>query len=145
MLNRVVIGAPRGSFPGGLSLEDPLEPAAMNTGLVYSCPIGPGDCEGVTGNRDLYIGSGILNDTTNHVLSISLGSDNFFPPALSEGRLFDQARKSMIHEQTCLLKCPGWGFEIGHPYIGRLCETKHIVSSCLRMHQSKANPQVEWV
>ena len=86
----------------------------MNTGLVYSCPIGPGDCEGVTGNRDLYIGSGIPDDTTNHVLQLNV-NDDFFPLALSEGRLFDQARKSMIYEHsrdntltghlTCMSEC----------------------------------------
>ena len=85
---RVVIGAPKGTYPGGLNLPDPGEPRAPNTGLVYSCPL-PGTCEGVVGDTSIYIGPGININITDHVQRFSAP---FFSRPLSEGRLFDQAR-----------------------------------------------------
>ncbi|KAL5496319.1 hypothetical protein EMCRGX_G012578 [Ephydatia muelleri] len=51
---RVVVGAPNGSYPGGLSLTNPScsTPTINNTGLVYLCSIQPGKdtCDGAVGN-----------------------------------------------------------------------------------------------
>ena len=90
----MLIGAPRGTYPGGLALDDPLLRASDRTGLVYSCPIGLGSCEGVTGNRDVYIGPSINPNITN-AIGATNGALFLFPQAYSEGRLFDQARKLM--------------------------------------------------
>ena len=44
------MGAPAGTYPGGLDL--PNAPNATNmTGLVYLCPVNPGDCEGLRSNE----------------------------------------------------------------------------------------------
>lgn len=88
-----MIGAPKGTFPGGLDIVDPLLPAENNTGLIYQCQLGNDVCEGVRGDVDLYIGDSITDDITNAVESYSFDSNNYFPAAISEGRLFDQARK----------------------------------------------------
>ncbi len=88
---RVLIGAPRGTYPGGLNLTDPGSPASPNTGLVYSCPVGQGQCEGVRGNTSRYIGQDL--NLTNGVQDVVSTSSDFFIQPIAEGRLFDQARK----------------------------------------------------
>lgn len=96
-----MVGAPRATYPGGLSLDDPLLPATPNTGLVYSCPLGGGDCGGVVGDTSLYlVGPAATNSTVNGVQTNPQISTNnfgeFFTPRISEGKLFDQARKCKI-------------------------------------------------
>lgn len=91
--HRVLIGAPRGTYPGGLNLTDPELQATNNTGLVYSCPIGPGECEGVRGDSSRYIGEGVDIDITNGFQTVSSRSRDLFIQSIAEGRLFDQARK----------------------------------------------------
>ena len=80
-----------GTFPGGLSLLDPGQSAVNRTGLVYSCPVQPGVCEGVRGDTSIYAGN---PDGTTSAEGDLPGSG-----ATIEGRLFDQARKK------CLLMC----------------------------------------
>ena len=87
---RLLVGAPKGTYPGGLNLTDPFEPAERNTGLVYSCPI-LGACEGVTGDVSRYINDETLADGAVPDVTISL--NELYSQAISEGRLFDQARK----------------------------------------------------
>ena len=43
---RIVVGAPKGTYPGGLSLNAPkfAFPPVNETGLVYQCPVSPGEC-----------------------------------------------------------------------------------------------------
>ncbi len=91
-LFRVIVGAPRGTFPGGLTLEDYGLPAINRSGLIYSCPLGPGICEGVTGDRTLYDDNVDSNITNGVQLNVN-EFDFFFSAPISEGRLFDQARK----------------------------------------------------
>ena len=50
---RIIVGAPMGTFPGGLPLTDPGQSAENQTGLVYSCPVQPGVCEGVRGDTNI--------------------------------------------------------------------------------------------
>jgi len=83
LLHRIIIGAPNGTFPGGLPLNDPGQMAENQTGLVYSCPVLPGECEGIQGNLSLYI-----NSPDNDMSEFELQA-----PLDIEGRLFDQARK----------------------------------------------------
>lgn len=87
---RVIIGAPRGTYPGGLNLTDFELSAVDRTGLVYSCPIGPGDCEGVRGDTSRYIGGSV--DITNGFQNRQSDTDELFDQPIAEGRLFDQAR-----------------------------------------------------
>lgn len=89
---RIPIGAPRGSYPGGLNLTDPAEPASNRTGLVYSCPVGPGECEGVRGEISRYIGPDVTEDITNGFQNVRSQNRNLFIQPIAEGRLFDQAR-----------------------------------------------------
>ena len=77
-----------GTFPGGLPLTDPGQSAENQTGLVYSCPVQPGVCEGVQG------------DTSITAQDIDANMDpniNQLPTSgpVIEGRLFDQARKNI--------------------------------------------------
>jgi len=88
---RLLIGAPKGTYPGGLNLTDLFQPAEKNTGLVYSCSV-LGTCEGVIGNVSRYINdekkaNGAVIDNVVYLLN------ELYPQAVSEGRLFDQARK----------------------------------------------------
>ena len=83
---RIIVGAPMGTFPGGLPLPEPGQGAVNQTGLVYSCPVQPGVCEGVQGDMSIYAGD---PDGTGAVGDLP---DN---GAVIEGRLFDQARKSI--------------------------------------------------
>ena len=90
---RIIIGAPKGTYPGGLNLTDYSLPAVNETGLVYNCQFGSGVCEGVTGNTALYVTDpnaidGRQSLTLNDIV-ITFG----YNPANSEGRLFDQARE----------------------------------------------------
>ena len=86
---RVIIGAPLGTFPGGLGYPDDFEARENATGLVYNCPVSPGGCVGVRGDTTAYLGSA---DVANGVNRVSTNN-----PSLAgintEGRLFDQARK----------------------------------------------------
>ena len=75
-----------GTFPGGLPLPDPGLSAVNQTGLVYSCPVQPGVCEGVQGDMRIYAGIPVI------VSAVGDLPDN--GPYI-EGRLFDQARKSI--------------------------------------------------
>ena len=75
-----------GTFPGGLSLSNPRQMAEDRTGLVYSCPVQPGVCEGVRGDTSIYVGINITDPT----------SDLPENGAIIEGRLFDQARKKCL-------------------------------------------------
>lgn len=75
---RILVGAPRGTFPGGLELDDLDLPAVDNTGLLYSCSILPNTtspCEAVQGDEATL--SGQLSDPNNDLLQPG-------------GRLFDQ-------------------------------------------------------
>ena len=81
---RIIVGAPFGTFPGGLSLSS--NPGESRTGLVYSCPVQPGICEGVRGNTSIYVG------ITPPVPIGDLPDDG----PLIEGRLFDQTRKKFL-------------------------------------------------
>ena len=76
-LRRVIIGAPKGTYPGGLDYPDPGDNADQQTGLVYMCPLLPGQCEGLRGDVNLYSGD----------------DDNDFD--IAEGRLFDHYRESL--------------------------------------------------
>ena len=92
---RIIIGAPRGTYPGGLNLTDPGRPREDETGLVYSCPILPGPCEGVRGDTSLYLDESNL-EVLNNDLSLfdsQLTVPPPFPINFTEGRLFDQARE----------------------------------------------------
>ena len=73
---RIIIGAPKGTYPGGLNLVDPGMPASSQTGLIFSCPVSPGSCEGVTGGTD----------------TADVDDDDGF----SQSRLFDHRRKYQI-------------------------------------------------
>ena len=75
---RIIIGAPKGTYPGGLDLADPGLPASNQSGLVFSCPISPGLCEGVTGDPATFDLPGVTVDDDDGV---------------GEGRLFDHRRK----------------------------------------------------
>ena len=66
------------------------------TGLVYSCPVLPGTCDGVRGDTALYL----TNSDTGNVAAArdNNGEEDSrrptdFPQEFAEGRLFDQARK----------------------------------------------------
>ncbi len=96
---RIVIGAPKGTFPGGLSLSNVELPPANRTGLVFSCSLeGQDACVGVRGDTTLYIGGNVSPDTTNHIQPIGGDVSDFFTPAVSEGRLFDEARKYHLYK-----------------------------------------------
>ena len=91
---RLIVGAPRGTYPGGLSLTDPAKPHENRTGLVYSCPSAGSDmCEGVRGNTTIYIGPDVNANITNGVQLDLISFSQAFNPDITEGRLFDQARK----------------------------------------------------
>jgi hypothetical protein len=49
---KIIVGAPNGTFPGGLMFTGVSDTESLNhTGLVYVCPISPpGDCEALTGS-----------------------------------------------------------------------------------------------
>ena len=72
-------------------MTDPGLAASPRTGLVYSCPIGPGECEGVRGDTSRYIG--VNQDITNGVQTTGNRNQDLFIQPIAEGRLFDQARK----------------------------------------------------
>ena len=87
LLCRIIVGAPMGTFPGGLPLSDPGQPAENQTGLVYSCPVQPGVCEGVQGDTSITAA-----DIDANMATVQRDLPNSGP--VIEGRLFDQARKS---------------------------------------------------
>lgn len=73
-------------------MSDPGSSATVNTGLVYSCPLGPGDCAPVTGDTTRYVGGDIdITDGYQPVVNSDLTA--IYSQEISEGRLFDQARK----------------------------------------------------
>ena len=78
-----------GTFPGGLPLSDPGQPAENQTGLVYSCPVQPGVCEGVQG--DTSITARDIDADMDPNTERRLPNNG---PVI-EGRLFDQARKKL--------------------------------------------------
>ena len=68
---RLLVGAPTGTFPGGLDIEDRGNPAVEKTGLLYNCslvdrdpPCGPvlGDDALVDDDNDGLRGAGRLFD-----------------------------------------------------------------------------------
>ena len=88
-----MVGAPTGTYPGGLGLEDPAAPRVNESGLVYSCMVGPGGCEGVRGDTSVYIGVADVDITNGFQTNIdAVNLNNFFAADIAEGRLFDQAR-----------------------------------------------------
>lgn len=104
---RVVIGAPRGTFPGGLNLTDTVDAtggqAVDDTGLVYSCSVS-GICEGVRGDTSLYLPPTVTNASViNGVITAGIIGNRFFDPTIGEGRLFDQGREFLaITSNTCM-------------------------------------------
>ena len=44
-----MVGAPRGTYPGGLSGLPALDPVER-VGLVYICPVASGECGGLVSN-----------------------------------------------------------------------------------------------
>ena len=76
---RIIVGAPKGTFPGGLNLSDPGNDHISHTGLIYACSIAPGSmgCDAIQRNV-------IPDDDTDSLKGT--------------GRLFDQTRKcDFIH------------------------------------------------
>ena len=113
-----------GTFPGGLALTDPGQSAESQTGLVYSCPVQPGVCEGVQGNTSITDQDIDANRSTN--------TDQELPTngPVIEGRLFDQARKNFV----CLLlqlwyNGLGQRQALDHPLSGCTCNQVCIVAS----------------
>ena len=88
---RIIVGAPMGTFPGGLPLTDPGQSAENQTGLVYSCPVQPGVCEGVRGDTNITAQD---IDTNMAIIPMSQRDLPTNGPVI-EGRLFDQARKNI--------------------------------------------------
>ena len=86
---RIIVGAPRGSFPGGLGLPDPGLPHSNITGLIYSCPVTPGSCQGVRGDTTVYLSDTGFTDNRGAMGILRQGD--------IEGRLFDQARRFELH------------------------------------------------
>ena len=85
-----------GTFPGGLPLPDPGQSAESQTGLVYSCPVLPGVCEGVQGDTSIT-----AQDINANMAIIPMNrADLPTNGPVIEGRLFDQARK-----KKCLFVC----------------------------------------
>ena len=70
---RIIAGAPRGSYPGGLNLIDEGN-SVPETGLVYQCPVNPGICGGVLGELRQPINS---------------GNNSSFQPLFDESRKFE--------------------------------------------------------
>ena len=107
---RIIVGAPSGTFPGGLSYEDLGAPRAERSGLVYTCPIQPGTCDGVRGDTTRYLGvPDALDNDASLVLDQNVGN---YPQSYIEGRLFDQARKpfcifvlNLLYNSNILLAC----------------------------------------
>ena len=75
-------------------MSDPFLPAQNRTGLVYNCPVGQGQCVGIRGDLSRYIGN--ENDANGRVASFTTSIKQLYPQAISEGRLFDQARKLLV-------------------------------------------------
>ena len=86
-MDRIIVGAPRGKFPGGTDLEPDWRACQdsncslnetvlmsftpeeidlclenITSGLVYQCPIGINECDGLLGNRDPASNDGLLFD-----------------------------------------------------------------------------------
>ena len=96
---RVVVGAPVGTYPGGLSLSDPGKPAVNRTGLIYDCSVIP--------NRDEPCGPVLGDDVTDTTVNgLDLTVDNDLLSA--GGRLFDHRR--MHKHYTLSLLTPHFSF-----------------------------------
>lgn len=100
---RIIIGAPRGTYPGGLGLRDLGNRREVETGLIYSCPVEPGECEGVRGDTDSYFSESMPAILNNDASIDNDQASTFLPPQYVEGRLFDQARKFVSFEGKMLL------------------------------------------
>ena len=87
-LFRIIVGAPLGTFPGGLNISDLFLDREDQTGLVYSCPIAPGPCEGVRGDTSVYLNAADIANNDGQP-----GGHSDLPQSFIEGRLFDQARE----------------------------------------------------
>ena len=78
-LFRIIVGAPKGTFPGGLDLTDRGQPAINRTGLVYACSITPQTmCDAVLGDENLFQNGDQIDNDGLH----------------GAGRLFDHRRMS---------------------------------------------------
>ena len=74
--------------------EDGGEPKEEQTGLVYSCPVLPGTCDGVRGDTARYLGdTGNVAAARDNNGKLDSRRPTDFPQEFAEGRLFDQARK----------------------------------------------------
>lgn len=74
-------------------MTDPFQLASFQTGLVYSCSIDTGDCEGVRGDTSFYVGMDTSKFITNGIVNMATRKSDLFSRPFAEGRLFDQARK----------------------------------------------------
>ena len=102
-MHRILVGAPYGSFPGGLPYTDVFRPHQDQTGLVYSCPVSPGNCEGVRGDVDSYIND---EGRADNIGATSEINNPRLPVEYSEGRLFDQARECILFYPRVLINGP---------------------------------------
>lgn len=100
---RLIVGAPHGTYPGGLSsITDPGAERVVQTGLVYTCPILPGSCEGIRGDTTVYLNNPAARDND---ASLSGSQLIDYPQSYIEGRLFDQAPNAKLwstNERTYL-------------------------------------------
>ena len=71
-------------------MADPGAPRAERSGLIYTCPVQPGTCDGVRGDTSRYLDVPHARDNNPCVDGLTLRN---FPQSYIEGRLFDQARK----------------------------------------------------
>ena len=106
---RIIVGAPSGTFPGGLGFNDPGAQRAERSGLVYTCPIQPGTCDGVRGDTTRYLGVPDAQDNNANLVPDQRLQN--YPQSYIEGRLFDQARKPfcikfcLLCDSNILLAC----------------------------------------
>ena len=66
------------------------------TGLVYNCPVAPGQCGGVTGDISVYSNDALAYDNDASIENRFDITDTNIPQSFDEGKLFDQARKSLF-------------------------------------------------
>lgn len=88
-------------------MTDPFQLASFQTGLVYSCSIDTGDCEGVRGDTSFYVGMDTSKFITDGIVNMATRNSDLFSRPFAEGRLFDQARKlnCCITSQSASLGC----------------------------------------
>jgi len=63
---RIVVSAPHGQAEGAMLARNPNDPTNSATGVIYTCPIEPGECEGLRGDgtgadNRLYDVEGLYN------------------------------------------------------------------------------------